>query len=111
MSEDLNKIAATVIRQLQIENEELKNRISHIENSEKLVFDLYKSGAVAAEDLEDKLNEIKNKSQQEMEIMKQAMLLSKVRLSPFKLDADQDAIGIPINAEERFINALINSEE
>lgn len=109
-SQDLNKLAAAVIRQLQTENNELRQQLAFKKEAEELVFEMYKLGAVSASDLEDKLHDLETKSHEERQIIKQATLLTRSESHPFRLGSEEYN-GLPINAEERFFSALINNPE
>lgn len=108
MEQSLTKLAAAAIRQLQAENKELKDTLDKSQEASKLAFDLYHSGIIAAEELEEKLAEYSSKSLRDLEIIRKASEFTKTAssLNSFKLSSSSNFE--KTNPEERFISFLMD---
>lgn len=104
----LTKLAAAAIRQLQTENEELKDKLDKQEEAIKLAFDLFHQGIIASEQLENKIKEFSTKSIDEIGIIKKASEFTKTAasMSSFKLSSSV-SFDSNITAEDRFIASLM----
>lgn len=92
MDSELQKLAAVAIRQLQTENEELKEKLFIYEEAEKLAFEFLHSNAITVEDLESTIKDFSTKSLNELEVLRKAQEFNKTAstLSLFKLSSGAD---------------------
>ena len=89
-TQELQKLAAMAIRQLQEENVKLVETLSHREGAEKLAFQMLYSGQVTVEELESTIEDLSKKTSLELEIVKKAQEFNKVaNYSVFRLGKDQ----------------------
>lgn len=105
--EDLTKLAAAAIKQLQTENKELKDELGRAQEATKLAFDLYHSGMIAVEQLEDKITEFKSKDVSELEVIRKASEFSKTAsaMNSFKLSSTTNFDRQ--KPEDRFVSFLL----
>jgi hypothetical protein len=108
MNVELIKTAQAAIRQLQEENAVLSNRLDKTTEAIKVAFSLYHNGQLAAEQLENKINEFSTKQASEIEVIKKASELTKVAssLSSFKLSTSAD-FSKSATPEDRFTSFLL----
>lgn len=107
MNNELTKLAHAAILQLQQENQELSEQLTHKSEAVKLAFDLYHNGQLAAEQLEEKIKEYYVKPTNELEVIKKASELTKVAssISSFKLSSQ--ASFERLTPEDRFKSFLL----
>lgn len=87
MDSQLQKLAATAIKQLQIENEQLSNELLIRKEAEALAFELFNNGSVIVEDVQSTIEKLASKSLSDLQLVKKAAELSKIanQNSLFKL--------------------------
>ena len=75
--DELNKVAATAIRKLNSENEELKTKLAAYNKAASLVSELFKEGSIAAEDVLPVIDKFNHKSLEELGVIEKAIDLHK----------------------------------
>lgn len=77
MAEDLLKVAELAIIQLRDENVQLREETEVIKTAERLAFNMFKTGSLAAENLQGAINDFSAKSIDELRIMEKAIEFNK----------------------------------
>ena len=72
MDKELSKLAADAIKQLQSENNSLKEEFALYKKASDMAFDLFTKGVISAEDIESNFKAFLEKDSNELEVMEKA---------------------------------------
>lgn len=92
MAEDLLKVAEAAIIQLRDENEQLKAENEVVKTAERLAFNMFKAGSLAAENLQEAITEFSTKNIDELKVMEKAIEFNKTASAKFSFGRLSDSV-------------------
>lgn len=106
MNTEVIKLAQQTILQLKSDNDQLSKELDSYKESVKLAFNLLHDGLISVEQLESKISELAEKSQEDRAVFKKAAEFTKVamRTDSFRISSDQTSVNM--SPEDRFMASL-----
>ena len=107
-NKELMKKAEIAIETLQAELMEKTASLNTYEMAVKLAFDMFDEGRIAVEQIESKIDELKNESTEDLKILEKALELNKKASAVDRLSLSSRMDLDAMDPSDRFIQSLFN---